>query len=142
MSGSGELPTPVQAPDGIRGRPVIVTASVSIVIAALGVLVSSLLLFANTGRIAGGAEVPSYPVARTVAGIHQTPADGPADGLDQVARARRSLDQYGWADRAGGVARIPIDRAIQWFVDDAKHGRVSSPDPAIVVAPPAGSTRP
>ena len=40
-------------------------------------------------------------------------------GLDLRARQRAALESYGWVDRDAGVARIPIDRAIDLTVERA-----------------------
>lgn len=122
-----------QAPEGLRGGLVTATIMASIVIILICVAVVGLLLFRKTGRVAGGSEVPAYPVASAVGGIHQLPLDGPASGLVASAVAHRSLERYGWVDRDRGIARIPIDRAIDWVVDDALGGPLPSPDPATVV---------
>ncbi len=128
---TSEEPAPEQAPEEVSGRLVTLTMVSSVAVTVICVAISSLLLLAYSGRVAGGAEVPSYPVASTVAGIHQTPIDGPGSGIDQVAAAERALTQYGWVDRRDGVVRIPIDRAIAWLVDDARNGVLASPDPAV-----------
>lgn len=132
MSGSDESSTPEQAPEGFSGRLVAATMASGVVVTVICVVISSLLLLGYSGRVAGGAEVPAYPVSGTVAGIRQTPIDGPGAGIGEVAAAHRSLTQYGWIDRGGGVVRIPIDRAIDWLVEDARHGALASPDPAVL----------
>ncbi|HKQ71962.1 MAG TPA: hypothetical protein VJT73_21605 [Polyangiaceae bacterium] len=40
-------------------------------------------------------------------------ASPPRDMDEMRARDREALTTYGWADKTGGVARIPVDRAIQ-----------------------------
>ncbi len=54
----------------------------------------------------------------------------PPRDMDELrARDREALTTYGWIDRAGGVARIPVDRAIDIL---AERGIVPPPQ----VAPP------
>jgi hypothetical protein len=42
------------------------------------------------------------------------------------AEKHRMIEEYGWVDRAGGVARIPVDMAMDMLVQrdagNAKHG--------------------
>ena len=50
----------------------------------------------------------------------------PPRDMDELrARDREALTTYGWVDKPGGIARIPVDRAIQ--IDEVPAGR-----PAVV----------
>lgn len=42
------------------------------------------------------------------------------EGRALNARKRRELDAYGWADRARGLVRIPIERAMELWSDRAE----------------------
>lgn len=60
-----------------------------------------------------------------VAGLHQQPFEVIHPGIDLDARKRRELGEFGWVDRAHGVVRIPLDRALDWVASDPK--RISGP---------------
>src|SRR5689334_4592384 len=48
----------------------------------------------------------------------------PPRDMDELrARDREALTTYGWVDKAGGVARIPVDRAIEILADQAAKER-------------------
>jgi len=52
----------------------------------------------------------------------------PEDELAEMRREEaRILDSYGWADEKAGLARVPIERAIELLVDKGD----------VVIAPPA-----
>jgi hypothetical protein len=85
---------------------------------------------------------PGEPVSKQV----PMPADTPRLDPDQPVELRalreresQMLDSYGWVDRAAGVARIPIERAMQVI---AEKGLPETP-PAAADAPlPAESNQP
>jgi hypothetical protein len=117
-----------QEPEGVDGRLVawIVTGTVAMTL--LCVFVARALLHADVDPNA--ARTPEYPVAETVGGIDQLPIDDRARGKALNEEGSRSLHEYGWTDQRHGVARIPIERAMQWFADDARRGSLHDPDPA------------
>jgi hypothetical protein len=45
---------------------------------------------------------------------------------------RRVLEGYGWVNQAGGIARIPVERALEWV---AEHGLPPAPPPPTPPAP-------
>jgi hypothetical protein len=50
---------------------------------------------------------------QTVSGLQQDVYGVPPAAPRLYERQRRLLESYGWADRAHGIVRIPIERAIQ-----------------------------
>jgi hypothetical protein len=54
--------------------------------------------------------------------ILTTPIAADRAGLQNNERARDALDRYAWVDRDRGVARIPIDRAIDIVTRTATEG--------------------
>lgn len=78
----------------------------------------------------GGGQLPPEPRLQTA----------PASELLAVrAEERRALSGYGWADEAGGVARIPIDEAMALYAAGMRPPR-AAPAPASSAAPrPAAS---
>ncbi|HEX4477899.1 MAG TPA: hypothetical protein VH142_22575 [Polyangiaceae bacterium] len=128
-----------QEPEGLHGR--LVAWTVVAVVAVAAVLVGVVVLFigVESKRLGGAASAPSYPAGETVGGIEQMPLDGPARGEIREARKRASLDAYGWVDKKHGIAEIPVAKAMEWLVRDAKNGTFTSPDRATVGDGDAGT---
>jgi len=110
-----------QEPDVIPGRRLLTIAVLSVVIGAAGVLGAVWLAGLATSS---ARRAPSFvsPVAagKALAGIHQTPiAESPVAARER-ARARDALSHYAWVDRDGGIAAIPIERAIDLVAEDSR----------------------
>jgi hypothetical protein len=59
----------------------------------------------------------------------------PVGDLDVVRAAQEeTLHSYGWVDRANGIVRIPIDRAIDLLVEHPLPSRPVTPPPEKVVS--------
>jgi hypothetical protein len=119
-----------QEPEQLHGSLVgwVIAAATVVTVACLVVVV--FMLRGERSALGGVAEARGYPVHPSPAGIEQSPVDGPARGLERASKDRRALDEYGWVDRRRGIARIPIERAMSWLVDDARDGNLRSPDVA------------
>jgi len=104
-----------QEPDLVPGRRLLWLALLALLVSGVGVLGSWLLW-----RASPAAHDPSRTPSRAAfrAGTpEQTPIDGSARGLALQAEQRQQLTRYGWADRDAGLARIPIERAIDLRVE-------------------------
>lgn len=70
------------------------------------------------------------------ASLQRTPAEPRLEPLPLLPRQRLRvaedalLSSYGWVDRPGGVARIPIDRAMALIVEHGVPGGKPLPPPA------------
>jgi hypothetical protein len=114
-----------QEPEGLRGRLV---GTVIAVTAAVTVLCSAVVVFmlrSEREALHSAEAAPGRPMSATVGGVEQLALDGPPRGLDEAQRGRHALDDYGWVDRQRGIARIPIDRAMSWVVEDAARAAAS-----------------
>jgi hypothetical protein len=96
-------------------------------------------LFAAQERSAQRALAPGIAVS-----LKRTPSEPRLEPLPLAPRAalRASedarLSSYGWVDRAGGVARIPIERAMELTVQTGvPGGKPFPPPPAEAPAPAA-----
>ncbi|MFW6066823.1 MAG: hypothetical protein ACOC97_00675 [Myxococcota bacterium] len=101
-----------QEPEGLHGRGLLWLG-----LGTIAVLVGSLLfvwwiLPAGLLRMPVLADEPDDPVS----GVRQGQFDA-AEGLQQRERQRRTLGAYGWKDRDGDIAIIPIERAMDLYVD-------------------------
>jgi hypothetical protein len=100
-----------QEPDLVPGVRLFVIAVVALAIAGLGVLGAHWMLRSGQAHAAGVA-LP-FRASLLPGAPEQTPIEGRARGLELQAEQRRRLESYGWVDRSTGVARIPIERAIE-----------------------------
>lgn len=87
----------------------------SLAIGALGVLCAALLDSKPESvprpRPTGSAFRPGTPERSLIESSER--------GIALRAKQRAALERYGWADRDAGLARIPIDRAIELSLDEA-----------------------
>jgi hypothetical protein len=104
-----------QAEDRLPVRKVLTIAVVAAVIGGAGVALSAAIERHETRVQRGG--VTSYPAPAPPGTVEQTLVNNTRRGLDLVATQRRALESYGWVDREHGIARIPIDRAIDLTVE-------------------------
>ena len=111
----------------------------AIVLFAIGivllVVIAGALMFLLTGRLrdqqyAGDPPPPALAEAR----VSQKPA-GPllqADPSSEMTALRQEenaeLNSYGWVDKGNGIARVPIDRAIDLLLEN--DGVATTPLPA------------
>jgi hypothetical protein len=99
-------------------------AVATLVIVALILAMGNWLKRAEEGRdpppspLAEAREDPIPPGPR----LQTTP---PRDMNELRAQDREALTTYGWVDQAGGVARIPVDRAMSILVE---KGLRAAPD--------------
>lgn len=106
-----------------------------LVLAVAAALVCTVLLGAITSRLARRDPPPS-PLAE--AGVRVLPPEPrlqrspPADMATFRAHELAILGSYGWVDRDAGIARIPVERAIELTVAPGLS-------PALTDAPPASS---
>ncbi|HEX4338553.1 MAG TPA: hypothetical protein VH062_21760 [Polyangiaceae bacterium] len=136
MSDVSSESTGPQEPEHVRGALVAWVIAGAVAMTLFCVFVARAVLHVDLPLVP--ATTPRYPAGETVGGIEQLPLDGPARGALRSRKSRDALHAYGWADREHGIARIPIERAMQWLVDDATRGVTATPDPA--TTPDAGTT--
>lgn len=70
---------------------------------------------------------PSAPYASAFGRKNQEPPEprlqaNPSTDLEQFRRSEEAiLDSYGWADKANGFARVPIERAMRMLVEESRN---------------------
>ena len=126
-----------QQPDVVSGRTITRVLFGAIAISVLAVVVEGVMLKEQRGTI--GARDGSPAVAPTqIQAMHQTPIERERHGLELRESQQKALDKYGWVDRERGLARIPIEQAIDLVVTQS-----SAAPPAVPSGPaPAGSGGP
>ena len=107
-----------QEPEGVSERKVGLVAVIAIAIAIGAVGVAWWLLpDTHLGRHPADTE----PVGEEVGEVYVTRIRRTAIGLQQQEEARKKLLEYGWVDRDEGIARIPIERAMDIVVESSGH---------------------
>jgi len=102
-----------QEEDEVRGRAIAIAAAAALVVGGAGVAGAWLVLALG----APPQRPPVGPAPREIAHVEQTPIWVAKDGLDLRTQQRAELHAWGWVDRDAGVARIPIERAIDLEVE-------------------------
>ena len=127
----------------VRIRP-IVLAFVGLGIVALIVQVVTYFMLAGFTAQDERRSLPASPLAATEG--RKAPPEprlqiAPRDDLRRLrARENALLDGYGWVDRGAGVARIPIDRAMDLLAQRGLPATVPTPaSGAVGTKPQAGA---
>ncbi len=102
-----ELPPVRQAPDSLDLRAVLRVGAVGLVVCVVAVIVVYVALEARGEIGTGGAG--AVPRGRP-GGIREGLLVAPRSARARAAPAE--LEGYGWVDRDAGIARIPIERAM------------------------------
>ena len=130
MSEGSPGQTTPQSPEGVSGRFItwVIVTVVLVTLALIGVAIA--LLRIDFHEVRNPVPTPSYPRAQNVGGIDQPSIWATAEGKAKNHESSVQLADYGWASANHRIARIPIDRAMQWLLDDANRGALENPDPA------------
>jgi len=115
------------------------TCAVTVTVIAASVVISSRLLQSWIRPVPAGASRPARADAE-IGLVEQTLILTTRRGLDQQAKQRESLRTFGWVDRPHGIAKIPIDRAMDLVADPAFMRRSFGPD-HLAGAPPDGGEK-
>jgi hypothetical protein len=111
-----------QEEDVVAARSLVHVAIASVVVAAIGVFFAGLILVLREGSLepsAAGLRGPQ-PAPTEISHVEQTPIWETERGEDLEAQQRRDLGTWGWANRDAGIARIPIDRAMDLVVRESQ----------------------
>lgn len=125
-----------QEEDRVSGKGVLVAAAVLVGATIIGVLAAYLITDCSTAELARAPRPVLYldPLPRAVPAAvpGQVPEDvnqieqvlfrERAPGLEERAQAKELLRGYGWVDRDAGLVRIPIDRAMELYVQRHQQG--------------------
>jgi hypothetical protein len=117
---SRELPRVEQEREAVATRVIVRIAVLAVVVIVLAIIVSDRLLLRDSLQLRGSPppRTASAVMAPRVIGIvDQTLTSRPGGGIVQKEDEKLALRGYAWVDRAHGVVRIPIDRAISLYVE-------------------------
>jgi hypothetical protein len=101
-----------QDPDHIARRKIMAITVASIILMLVSLVVAWALLRLWGTRAPG----PAAGAPRTIGTLEQTLIIDTKRGLDLRSQQEADLQRWGWADRDAGIARIPIDRAMELVV--------------------------
>jgi hypothetical protein len=111
-----------QEEDVVASRSLVRIGVVSVVLGAVGVLAAGGLLAMSEGEVkpsfAGPTGQPTAP--RELSRVEQTPIWDTRVAEELRDEHRRDLAAWGWADRDAGIARIPIERAMDLVVKELR----------------------
>lgn len=118
-----ETPQLLRAEDHVDAPRVrrVAIGSVVVFLVALVVAAGLLATFArgDVGRAFGAGPAAS---AAPVGTVERSLVLATKRGLDLRAAQRDALGRWGWVDRNAGIARIPIERAMEIVAEDARDG--------------------
>ena len=108
-----------QEADVVRSRRLTGIGVVGVVITIVSLGIAAwLLAVSGRGREHGAAEPMIGPPE--LGTIEQTLIGTTRRGIDLKNAQRESLETYGWVDRDAGIAKIPIERAIDIVAEGAR----------------------
>jgi hypothetical protein len=111
-----------QEEDRIATPTISVIAVSTVVIGAIAVLLSGIMLTGILGTLqpsaAGSRGVRA--AGRDIADLEQTSIIDLEYGVDLGEQQRGQLHKYGWIERDAGIAAVPIERAIDRVVEEAR----------------------
>jgi hypothetical protein len=108
----------LQEKDAVRRRTITAVGAAGVIVTLVSIWISGLILSAETSGQPKAAK-PSAP-GRQIGIVDQTLVEVENHGADVREAQRRELVRYGWADRDAGVAIIPVEKAMDLVVEQAK----------------------
>lgn len=120
---------------------IVLVGIVSLVIFAAGVVWAYFLMTGKERDVrgAGEARVPALIGKDEIGIVDHIPFDRDRRLEVWQAEKRKALSSYGWADRARGIARIPIEKAMEEVIAHPPDiaGQGVPPAKSIIAPPPA-----
>jgi hypothetical protein len=101
-----------QDPDRLAQRKLVLVVVTSILIAAIAITSAWLILAASSRGPAAATGKGAIPPPSGVGTVERTLIETTERGLTLRAEQREALEHYGWVDRDAGMARIPVERAM------------------------------
>jgi hypothetical protein len=135
------------AEDGINIGKIVLIGLLSLAVFAAGIVWAYFLMVArqNDVRRLGPARVASEIGKSEIGIVDQVPFETDTRLEEWREMSRRKLAGHGWVDRANGIARIPIEVAMERVVanppDIAGEGSQPMVPPALIPAPAPSFSR-
>jgi hypothetical protein len=111
-----------QEEDVVAADRLVHIAVASVVIGVIAVFAGGLVLVLHAGSLQPSAAGPRgpQPAPSELSRVEQTPIWDMRPGEDLEAAQKRDLSTWGWADRDAGIARIPIERAMDIVAKESR----------------------
>ena len=121
MSANADFPVRQEA-DVVAGRKLATIGAAALVVGVVGVFFAAAIVIETSGSLRPNAAGPLgvRPAPAAIARVAQTPIWTTEEGIDDNRRQRAKLETLGWANRAGGMARIPIEDAMDLVVEESR----------------------
>lgn len=119
-----------QAPDLVPTRAIVIVAVLVVLVTMLASLVPAWMLARrNELHLDAPRRAALAPVApREIDLVDQTLLESRDATLSARAKQQRRLEEYGFVDRANGIVHIPIERAMELFLQEqARSPRSADP---------------
>jgi len=113
-----------QEEDVVRFRDIATFLGVTLGIAAIMIILAVWLLNVHEATLRPSGSYPERYLGprHAVARVRQDVfGEKRRRGVSQNDQAREDLSSYGWVDEAHGIVRIPVDRAIDLFVEGRRE---------------------
>lgn len=107
-----------QEPDQIPGKIVVLVLGGAVLIATMAVAVEALMLTRAERRTQLRSALPRETTS--VNGIQQRTFDKTPVATELKAAQLQKLASYGWVDRDRGVVHLPIERAIDLWIERSR----------------------
>jgi len=116
---------PIQEEDRIATGKIVLTAVVSLAIFGIGALWSISIQRNEMQSLVSppGALGPAAAGAPEVGIVYQWPFNTSQFANDKAAETKGRLERYGWVDKNAKIAHIPIEEAMQKYVQQAGGGK-------------------
>jgi hypothetical protein len=106
-----------QEPDVVASRTVLAVLAATLIAVAIGDSIAWALSADAPGPRAAGEPGEPIGMPAEVNAMETAPFAVRAQGIDDRRQSEAWLDSYGWVDREAGVVHIPIDRAIDLYLE-------------------------
>ena len=110
-----------QAEDRPAVKVAVIVLAAALVVFAIATLLFGWILHNETGHVATHPAMPVGEAGKAEVGIVNQPLfDIDSRTPDRIAAQRKHLDNYGWIDRRSGTIHIPIERAMEQVIAEAR----------------------
>lgn len=107
-------------PDVVSSRAVLLVMGGSLVAVLVSVAVARMLSGDAPGPRTAAEPGEPIGVPPEVNAMETEPFAVRAQGIEEHRQSERVLESYGWVDREAGIVHIPIERAIDLYLE--RHG--------------------
>jgi hypothetical protein len=113
-----------QEPEAFHGPAIVVRGVITLVVFALAIVWSTRIWVARSRDLAPrGSTVPRELGEGQIGLVDQVPFSMGDPAAEDRARKIRRLNSHGWVDRKAGIIHIPIERAMELYLQQRSAER-------------------